>query len=65
MQLLPPSNSDTRLKQIVRAYGELIIRCSVFILWTVIAFVVCCMGYLAFFTIWRFLILALKAVRGF
>ncbi len=65
MQLLPSSNPDSRLKQIARAYGELIVRCSIFILWTVIAFVVCCSGYIAFFTIWRFLILALKAVRGF
>jgi hypothetical protein len=65
MQLLPPSNPDSKLKQIARAYGELIVRCSVFILWTVIAFAVCCMGYLVIFTIWRFLILALKAVRGF
>jgi hypothetical protein len=65
MQLLPTSNPDGRLKQIARAYGELIVRCSIFIVWTVIAFAVCCMGYLVVFTIWRFLLLALKAVRGF
>ena len=65
MNLPPISNPDSRLKQIARAYGELIVRCSVFILWTVIAFAVCCMGYLIVFTIWKFLILALKAIRGF
>ena len=62
MDLLPPVNPDSRFRQIVGAYSEVVRTGIRFVGWSLMAFIAGCAAFLVAKVIWLFLTMALKAI---
>ena len=62
MELPEPKDPDRGLRRTARYYSEIVTVGAVFLGWSVVAFVVCCGGYLIIKLVWKFLVLILKAI---